>query len=169
MNFIPYEKFEYQTSLDVPEVQKRLEGVVQLNKSEGIPGNFGNSQPKFFQGNIDQNTFNLRPKIKYNNSFLPNIKGNIEQDLRGSKLKFTMSLSPFIYIFMGVWMTAVGFACVYAANKLANEANFEPALLIPFFMLIMGYVTMTFGFNYEAKKVKKYLANLLEINNKKER
>ena len=98
----------------------------------------------------------------YRNSFRPEIKGNIKEGFPGTIIDVQMSLSPFVMVFMFIWLGGVGMTCVAILIDSLSSGNFEPMVIVPFGMLILGYVLVTAGFKYESTESKKYFAKLFE-------
>ena len=67
----------------------------------------------------------------------------------------------FVYIFMTIWCGGVGLGFIAILISSINENKFEPAIFIPFGMLIFGYLLTTGGFKYESSKSKMDLEKIL--------
>ncbi|MEN7550522.1 hypothetical protein AAG747_21560 [Rapidithrix thailandica] len=76
-----------------------------------------------------------------------------------------MRLHPLVMVFMLIWLGGVGMGCLAVLGSFSKRHNFDSMSLIPFGMLILGYVIVTGGFKYESIKSKKYFAELFEAEN----
>src|SRR5688572_9627354 len=101
MKYLPTENITYKTRLSVDAVFKRLEEQVAPAQSFGIPGG---TVSKNYEGEIRPPGFFIKRIIRYQNSFLPRIKGTIEQDFGGTRIHVKMRLHPFVSIFMSIWL-----------------------------------------------------------------
>jgi len=163
MKFLPFEKITYRTKLDSEEILNRIWEIVEPKKTFRMTGIFGSSsEHKPYEGSINGNSFSITRIIGYRNSFLPIIKGNIEENLRYTKVNVKMRLHISVFFFMSIWLGGVGIACIFFLASIFNNQEFEPAILIPFGMFIFGYVLLTGSFKYESIKSKKFLAELFE-------
>ena len=162
MKYLPFENITYRTNLELEEIQKRINEVIEPKKTFRMTGIFGNSNHKPYEGSINGNSFNMTRIIGYRNSFLPRIKGEIEKGFNGNKINVKMRLHAFVIVFMFIWFGGVGIGCLAVLSTLSNSDNFEPMTLIPCGMLVFGYALVTGGFKYESIKSKKYLAQLFE-------
>lgn len=162
MKYLPFENITYRTKLDLEEIQKRINEVIEPKKTFRVTGFFGSSNHNPYKGSVNENSFSIIRIIGHRNSFLPRINGVIEKDFNGSKIKVKMRLHIFVIVFMFIWFGGIGFGCLAVINTPSNSEDFEPTTLIPFGMLIFGYTLMIGGFKYESIKSKKYLAQLFE-------
>tara|TARA_Y100001934_G_C11866151_1_gene546528 strand:+ start:24 stop:533 length:510 start_codon:yes stop_codon:yes gene_type:complete len=164
MKYLPFDNITYRTKLDLDEIQKRINEVIEPKKTFRMTGIFGSNNHKPYEGCVNGNSFSLTRIIGYRNSFLPRINGEIEKDFNGSKINVKMRLHVFVIVFMFIWLGGVGIGClaVLATGFKFGSQSFEPMSLIPFGMLIFGYALVTGGFKYESIKSKKYLAQLFE-------
>lgn len=162
MKYLPFENITYKTQLDADEILKRLSEIIEPKKTIRMKGMFGSNDHKPYEGRIRKNTFSINRIIAYRNSFLPTIKGIIKEDANGTKVNVKIRLHEVAMVFMFIWFGGVGIALLFFLAGMFNDQNFEPLILIPFLMLIFGYVLVTGGFKYESIKSKKYLAQLFE-------
>lgn len=162
MKFLPFEKFTYRTDLDYNEVHHRLYDNIEPYQLIRFSSLFRNHSGKPYQGNLSNSSFDISRVIQYKNSFLPKIKGELKEDGKGTKIEVRMRLHLFAFIFMIVWFSGVTIACFFVGGLFFNNSSFEPFSLIPFAMLIFGYLLVVGAFKYESIKSKKYFAHLLE-------
>ena len=162
MKYLPFENITYKTKLDSDEILKRLDEIIEPKKIFRMTGIFKSSNHKPYQGNVNGNSFDITRIINYNNSFLPRITGNVERDLGNTKINVKMRLHPFVLVFMFIWCGGIGFGFLTLLNSNIENEKFEPGILLPLVMLLLGYGMTTGGFKYESSKTKKYLGELFE-------
>ena len=162
MKYLPFENITYRTKLDSNEVLKRISEKVEPKKPFRITEIFWENNYKPYKGIVKGKTFNITRIIQYRNSFLPQIKGNVENDINGTKVNIKMRLHPIVLTFMIIWFSGVGIGFLLTLSILLSNKSFEPMTLIPFGMLIFGYALVTGGFKYESIKSKKYFNELFE-------
>lgn len=162
---LPFEKLIYRSNLTKEELLAHLQNEIEAEKSFGFgANNFSYSKP--YIGKIYNNTFEIKRAINYRNSFLPIIKGEIQNDINGSKINVKMNLVEIVKIFMILWLGGVFIACLATlytlifTNGLNSEGGFF--MFIPFFMLGIGILMVYFGFKTESKKSTKDLEEILK-------
>lgn len=146
MNLLPYEKFEIRTRFNTQEIQSRMAETPKY-KGKSIP-----------------NGFTAIRVITYRNSFLPIIKGEIQDDGRGKSIvTVTMKLHILVSVFMGIWLSFVSIFCILfltTTSELDVPDIFQ--YVLPFAMLVFGLVLTYVPFKVEAKKSKRDLLCILE-------
>ncbi|MFN8283873.1 MAG: hypothetical protein U0U67_11705 [Chitinophagales bacterium] len=172
MKYFPYENYSVKTNLSVDQIVGRLHAVIETEEQPQFPF-YKRKTAKPYYGVIDGNTFKITRIINYRNSFLPQITGTIEENYKDNSVHIKMKLHTFVIIFMLFWLGFVFTICtgiIYAMiNHLDHDTekfnffNFFPTL-IPFGMLIFGYLLMTLPFKYESKKAKEFLNTVLEAD-----
>jgi len=158
MKLLPYHRYEIQTSLTREE-------VVALLQSETEPRKWlrFSRKHRLFEGEVSYEGFKIMRIIHYRNSFIPIIRGSLEQGVLGVKVKVRMHLHPFVMAFMCIWFGGVGFAILSTgAGLISGYTAPSPMLLIPFAMLIFGWLLTSGGFWFEARKAKPLLKDLLQ-------
>lgn len=168
MKYLPFENITYSTKLDSEEICKRLSDIIQPKRSFNLFGNSSSESSKPYEGSIDKNSFQISRIIGYRNSFLPIIKGSIQKDFNGTKIQVKMRIHKFVTFFMAFWMGGVSLGCLASLTMFSKDDNFNPVVLIPFFMLLFGYGLVTGGFKYESIKSRKYFEELLEASIEKQ-
>ncbi|NML39482.1 hypothetical protein HHL17_19935 [Chitinophaga sp. G-6-1-13] len=168
MKLLPIERYRLLTKLSPEEIKKLLEANV-APKSRGLQIKIGWNKPasgKPYEGVVKSNSFEISRIIDYRNSFLPVITGDVSHEIVHTVVKIKMTLSIVVAVFMTLWMggVVVGLVgCVIAIiNGILSGSKFEPMLLIPFGMLIFGYLLVTLAFQNEASKSRKFLQDLLK-------
>jgi hypothetical protein len=162
MKYLPSENITYRTKLDSGEISKRVNEIIEPKKTFRMTGIFGGKNHKPYEGSVNGLSFKITRIIGYRNSFLPNITGEIEKDLNGSKINVKMRLHSFVLLFMFIWLTIVGSVSLTVLISSIDKSTFEPLIVIPLGMFLFGYGMTLGGFKYESSKSKKYLAELFE-------
>ncbi|WP_340201740.1 hypothetical protein [Ascidiimonas sp. W6] len=162
MKLLPFENIIYRTKLDSEEILKRIGDVIEPYRKFRIIGIFGISNYEPYQGNINGSSFSVSRIIGYKNSFQPRIKGTIEKDFNGIKVKVKMRLSPFILTFALLWFAFVILSFASILTICIKKGSFEPIIFIPLGMFFLVYGLTTGGFKYESMKSKEYFAQLFE-------
>ena len=162
MKYLPFENITYQTKLDSEEILKRINEIIEPERTFRLRGIFKKSNSKPYEGSIIGNAFNLTRLIGYKNSFLPRIKGNIEKDFGLTKVHVKMRLHPFVLVFMTIWCVVVSIAFLAFFTVSVGSGVFVSPILIPIGMLMFVYGLTTIAFKYESIKSKKYLAELFD-------
>lgn len=156
----PSERFKMTTYLSPEEVIKKLSEVVEPTSSQIQIR--PNKSDKPYQGQIGEHSFKISRIIYSRNSFLPEIKGRIQPQGRGSQIEIEIKLDPFVIIFMYFWLSMVALGAFIFLGVALLEQKFEPEYLIPVGMLIFGSVLPRIAFLPEAKKSKQFLMELFQ-------
>lgn len=162
MKFLPFENITYKSQLDSEEILRRIDGIIEPERTFRLTGVFGSQEPNRYEGSITENSFSIMRIISYKNSFLPRIKGVVEEGLDGRIVRVKMRLHNFVFAFMLFWLGVVGITCLGVLVSMLGNQDLAPQTLIPFFMFIFGYALVTGGFKYESIKSRKFLADLFE-------
>jgi hypothetical protein len=97
------------------------------------------SDSRPFLGRVQGHAFRLRRDIRYRNSFLPLVWGDVQPGLSSTRVRVTMFLHPLVAAFMLFWLTGVGLAAWTEAGK-----GQSPWSLVPAGMFVFG-VALTLG------------------------
>jgi hypothetical protein len=162
MKFLPAENIIYRTNLKKDELLSRLAEYVEPVKSNRFFNFYATNTTKPYKGKIVGSGFNFSRIIQHGNSFLPRISGTIEQDYNGTIIKVKMRLRRSTLLFLSIWCGLIGFACVVMLMEYLRHPQFEPAMLIPFGMLLFAYLLAMFSFKYESKRSRKDLMEILQ-------
>jgi hypothetical protein len=150
MKFLPFDSIIYKTKLKEEEVKKRLANNVAATKYMGLViSNVDYDKP--YRGTIDGNSFAIRRRIQYRNSFVPTLHGLIESDYVDTIIRIKMRLRIFVMLFLIFWCSVVGFAAFAVLALGVSRHFFDPVGLIPFGMLLGAYLMTIIGFNKEKK------------------
>jgi hypothetical protein len=158
MKYLPFEKYTISTSLSVEEAKRRLLDNLEPSRNLQYIGN----ATKPYSGRIGIEEFTISRVIRYRNSFLPDIKGRFVNEMGHTEIHIVMRPTIVVLAFMGVWMSGILIACVASLVSLLAPSGgpFSPMELIPFGMLLFGYLLCTLGFKVESAKSKQFLAEL---------
>lgn len=162
MLLLPYQNIIYSTRLTREELLERLNGAVEPKGGLNLNVFKKQKNRKEYEGNVGRDEFNIQRVINYRNSFLPQIKGTFQRGRMGSEVHVKMRLNIFVLIFISLWMGGVALACfsiLFAVNSSGGLGYFS---LIPFGMLLLGYLMTILAFSYEANKSKKDLLEILK-------
>jgi len=157
MKFLPWDHYDIQTSLN-------REQVVELLGSEVEPKKWlrFSRQHKTFEGEVTWQGFKIRRIIHYRNSFLPIVHGGFEQGDRGIDISVRMRLHPFAIVFSCFWFGFLGFGIsMSGVGVISGKTEFSPFLLLPFGMVLFGWLLVSGGFWFEAKKAKALLNDIM--------
>lgn len=105
-----------------------------------------------FLGKIENDSFRLRRNIRYRNSFLPLIRGQVSSRGVGSRVSVTMSIHPFTALFMAFWLGSVGYGAL-------TDKSTQPVYLWAMFAFGVGLAAV--GFFPEAIRAKRLICEAL--------
>ncbi|WP_263770031.1 hypothetical protein [Propionivibrio soli] len=155
---MPFYRFQIDSPLATQAVLLRVRGLMRESPSilQAIKESFGKRPqggPPFI-GTLDGTTFKMRRDIRYRNSFLPQVHGNVISAPAGSRILVRMNLHPLIAAFILFWLGAVGVGAVAA---FMSESRSIQSVLIPAGMFMFGIVLTAGGFYPEAVKARRLL------------
>ncbi|WP_375560022.1 hypothetical protein ACE193_20235 [Bernardetia sp. OM2101] len=174
MLLLPYEELTYKTHLSKDEILKRLSNETESKQLIRIGSIFGGH--KEYEGTINENSFEISRIISYRNSFLPRIKGEIEERKEATFVHIKMSLSTWVMIFLpivAVILFTINSITSFLRSPFAQvESEFITGLssYMPFLIGVLFYVIITFSFKLESFGSKRFFKGLLEaekLNDKK--
>ncbi|MDD5218714.1 MAG: hypothetical protein PHN49_08150 [Candidatus Omnitrophica bacterium] len=158
MLWIPFEKFEIQTTLDSYRILQKLGEMTEKPTFKVLLWPPKGGKP--FAGTVDGPDFKIRRIIHYRNSFLPVLCGRAE----GSRLQITARLNWFVALFMGLWLGIVLFVFALSFPSAVEQnppAPYGGLRLISGGMLLFGYFLCVLPFYFELKKAKRILEEAL--------
>ncbi|MGB3078743.1 MAG: hypothetical protein WBB31_06670 [Saprospiraceae bacterium] len=161
MNLLPIKNLSYRSGLKSNEIIERLTAVTEAEKLIRIPL-FNDAETKLYEGHITDQNFSIRRIIKYRNSFLPRIKGEIIPESSGTRINIRLRLHIVIIIFVIFWCTMVGIACFVFILLSIKDGKLNPFALVPFMLLLFGYGVTVAAFNYECNKSKPDLEQIFQ-------
>jgi len=146
MNLFPAEKITYRTYLSKDEVLKRI---------------YNNPQYKSIGNRTSANTFQIQREIKYRNSFLPVIKGEVIEENDSTIVKVSMKPHIIILLLFAAISGFVLLLCIVALIWIIDN-GFTLYSLAPFGFLLFDILLYYAAFKPESIKSKKDLLNILE-------
>lgn len=158
---MPFYRFEFKSDVPATTAVERLRAMVgpEPTFGESIQRAFGGDTREFlpFIGSVDGPGFDLRRDIRYRNSFLPQISGQVEPAARGCRVSGTMTVQPLAGFFMGLWFLMLAIAMVNGFHAMKSED--AAWLLVPAGMFLFGVALCVGGFLPEAIKARRLLEN----------
>ncbi len=153
--FFPFERLTIKSYLSPEEVRQQLSLVVgprQIHRNGATPR-------KPYQGELNENSFEISRVIGYRNWFLPVIKGEIHPEMDGTSIHISMrpdvavmaSMVPLLGL-GGAWFFFIG--TFYVSPHIA--------IFVPIGFFIVHYVVSTSLFKFESVKSKSFLEGLFK-------
>lgn len=156
---LPYERIVIETRLTPVQVAERLGRVTAPGRRLRL---FRSSAgEKDFQGTVSDREFRITRDIRYRNSFLPVVRGLIEDTPDGARVEVSMRLHPAVFGFMLLWFGFLTSTLVLIVVIAAVEQTFSPFFLVPLGMFAFGYALMTGGFRLESRRSRERLEAIL--------
>ncbi len=155
MKWLPAENIIFTTSLSEAEVIKRLSVLLETGKVRRTI--FGPDTKKRYSGKLEGSAFSIQRIINYRNSFLPQIKGTIQNDFDGTTINLQMRLSVLVIIFLCIWCGGVMIGLLASLSR-----GLSTATLIPAGMLLLVYLITMAAFKIESKRSIKDLQQTWE-------
>src|SRR5690349_14647683 len=108
---MPFYRFQFSSRLSAAMAAERLRTMVgpPPTFAQAFQRAFGSDSRQYppFVGSVDGRHFNVRRDIRYRNSFLPRVSGQITPAAGGSTVQVTMYMHPLIGVFMAIWFSGV--------------------------------------------------------------
>lgn len=162
MLFLPFDNFTITTNLNPEQVSEKLSNVIEPPKRFRSSGIWSKPPSKPYEGRISGYNFRINKIINYRNSFLPIIEGRICPDIIGCQIKIKMQLHITVIIFLAFWLGNLFFVALSFIIAMIADTRIHPVMgLAPLGMCIFVYFLCMSGFNWEAKKAKKFFYELL--------
>ncbi len=161
--FLPFERLTIKSYLGPEEVRQKLSLIVgprQIHRD-------GATSRKPYQGELNENSFEISPVIDYRNSFLPVVKGEIRPEIDGTSIHITIRMNAIVEIFM---VLLLGFdasmffllLCGWLFSVGTFYVSPYVAILIPIGLFIVQYVFSTSLFKLESVKSRSFLEDLFK-------
>lgn len=173
LKFFPYESFCIVSKLEPDVLQMKLQNEITFYDK-----GFTRNSDKFFDpdthflGFAGKHKFNIKPYLNYSNWLLPEITGTIDDDNGGSLVSVKMNLSAWASTLIVVGMCILSVACaavVFTALRIIKykgihsfTSTFNYLTLIPFVVLLLGYVLTTGAFKQESARARVILLDMFE-------
>jgi hypothetical protein len=148
---MPFYRFQLQVPLPPDVAQDRIQAItgkpLSYWKSFGTRWRTARNSGRPFQGRLEHHRFRLMRNIDRRNSFLPLVRGRIDEEPGGSRVSVILHIDPFVAIFMLCWLILVGRDAWPPAGE-----RFLPAG-----MFLFGIGIVLAGFLPEARKARRLL------------
>lgn len=159
---MPFYRFHIDSPLHAPIVLMRLRTIMRdkpgfwklFKESLGNPP----EGSQYFIGKVEGYAFHMQRDIRSRNSFLPQVRGSVNQTITGSRVLITMYLHPFVAVFMLFWLGITGSDAL--DNFMTNRELIE-TFIIPALMFLLGIAVTAGVFYTEAIKTRRYLEQKL--------
>jgi hypothetical protein len=156
VKLFPYRRYELVSVKAPREVEAAMRAAVEPLRFLG----FG-SPSRPFEGEIGDCVFTVQGAISYRNSFLPQIRGKITTAPEGSRIWISMTLHPFVLVFMTIWLGGLGVATVLILSGELRRGGSPSAAFIPAVMFAVGWAIATGAFAFEANIAEPLLATTM--------
>jgi hypothetical protein len=117
-------------------------------------------------GRVDPQSFRLRCRIRYRNSFQTLLFGTLADEGRKTRLHCRTGMHPFVALFMAIWLGAVGMAAAVTMAVMLQPSNDAPGLefagAVPFVMLAFGVCLVGLGRRFAAGERERLIAFLAQ-------
>ena len=154
MNILPVESYTLHLSLSPSKVHQILSEQCEAPR---IRFGFSRNHPPF-QGTCSETEFQFSRIIHYRNSFLPIIRGKIQETDIGSMIHIQMSPHPFVMVFTMLWCLGwFSFIFVFLLSGSFPMQGLFFFIGLP--MIVFGAFFLAFKF--EVKKARAILNQLL--------
>lgn len=103
---------------------------------------------ELFEGVFEQDRFEIQRIVIGRNSFVPQIKGQIQTEVNGTKLTADLKISSFVMTFMILW-TSFAFLFLIIGIMFFIKDDELLFAIVPLGMILFMFVIMHFGFKQE--------------------
>jgi hypothetical protein len=156
---MPYYRCDLEVPLPPETVAQRLQGMIGTRPGflDQLQDLWNRKAEPVFYGSLGDGSFKISRNIRYNNSFLPQIRGRIEPTGGGTRVAMTMFVHPAVAVFMLVWCFGAASGAIFAFQSL----NGPYAIYVPMGIFLFMIALPTAGFYPEAFKAKRLIAEAL--------
>jgi hypothetical protein len=150
---MPFRQFEIPTTASHIDVERRIAAIVRPKRkfAEYFKRSSGD---KPFEGEVGRGGFRIRRVIKGQNSFLPQIRGDIQSSAAGTVVRVRMTIHPLSVVMILMWAALV-------AKRLSSSGRPVGAVFdadwIPFAMVAFAVVLVVACFYPEARKAERLI------------
>lgn len=158
--FLPYREYTYHSSLPAEAILERIANDLEPRK--WIRWHLFETNKKPFEGTVQGHSFDIQRIIRYRNSFLPQITGQVEDRISHREVQIQMRMHRLVEFVLITWVGI--FALIVAGVTFTRFASgkFEPWILVVIPFLLFAYLLSMGGFLYEVKKAHQYFSEWLE-------
>lgn len=146
MKIISSQIIEFTTELSIQEVRDVLREHIQPKKGFSI-GSPKQRNRKIFEGFVESDQFQIQKVSDRNNSFLPQIHGQITTDLNTTKIVMDFKIHQFVLAFVFLWIGLVFMALITVIIGVATQGVNPLLALIPLIMIVFAISITHYGFN----------------------
>jgi len=172
MKLIPYERLKIKTSLRAEEALQRLSEKVEPKRFFRM----WRPDEKPYQGEITGSTFKVTRIIRYRNSFLPIIKGEVQPEMGRSSVAITMQPHILVLIFMALWMVILAISFFFSLidyistiDRAGSSLQTLPeTILASGGILLFSYLLFWGAFKFESVRSKKFFRELFQAEDVEE-
>lgn len=155
MFLIPYKSISLQTTL-APEAA--IDALKTIQIAPNSYTGFSKPAENTYTGFIEGNQFFLMRLLDYQNSFQPEIVGQVLPNHTRSIVKLIIKLRPVTWVFFIIWTLIVaGFSYLI----ISVEPGFP--VLVPLVMLLASYLLLFFAYRTEAKTTIRHFKQLYYV------
>jgi hypothetical protein len=156
MKYLPFEHIIYTTHLSKQEIIKRLSDATEPKRNAFASNR---KSTKEYEGFINDDHFEINRIIRNRNSFLPQIRGSIQENNHKTQIDVKMELHVFVFVFLIFWCL---FVLLFLIIVLITVEKISFDVLIPVGMLVFAYALTMFGFKSESMRSKEDLKKIFE-------
>ena len=160
MKLLPFDNLTLCSPYSPEDAINRLQAVIEPRRTF----NMFTTRQRPYEGWIKGSEFEITRIIRYRNSFLPVIKGNIQTIIGGTNIKIHMRLNVFVLLFMAVWLGGAGIGLISTLIPfLTGDQQADlGAVIFTGGMFFIGYLLIMFGYKSEARKSKQFFLELFK-------
>lgn len=156
---VPFERLSFTSKLSSKAAIQRLGAATEPRKFFRL---FRSEESRDYEGEVTGPDFNIRPILRYRNSFLPVLTGSIASSGSGSTITLSMKLDTFVLVFCAIWMSFVALVGVGVAVQLLQEPESSVWGFMPLIMLVIFAVIVNAAFRWEVSRQTRNLRRLLD-------
>ncbi len=158
---IPFTRIEFKTYLKADEARQRLDAEVD---PRSIFTSVWRRDHRFFVGKVaEDGRFNINRVIRYRNSFLPYIYGQIVDDLGATRINMRLHPHPVVMVLMPIFLGVFLFVSVGAAVMSGDLTQNIWAVLAFLGFMTLFYAVVVGFFNFEVNKAKQKLEEIFQV------
>lgn len=158
MKIFPPDTMNFSTELTKVQLIEKLNEVVDINDNDC----YKKSISKKYHGKIHDTGFEIRRKIKYRNSFLPEITGTFHESNNKVEIEVEMAQRTSVHIFFIVWCMFALFAFIASLRASLLESSFDPVIMLILFSVLFVYGIIYIGHKYESTKSSDDLTEIIK-------
>jgi len=157
---IPFTRFELKTYLKAEEARQRLDAEVE---PRSIFTSVWRRDHRFFVGKVAADgRFTINRVIRYRNSFLPYIYGEIVDDLDATRIKMRLHPHPIVMVLMLIFLGVFLFVSVGAA-VMSGDLTQDIWVVLAFLGFMTLFYAIVIGFfNFEVNKARQKMEKIFQ-------